>query len=501
MRFIFVIWVFILVLSNRIYSKENPNIIIIYTDDQGYGDSSLLNSNSKFQTPNIDRIGKEGITFTDAHSPDTVCTPSRYGLLTGRYSWRTQLKRGVFGAEHPCLIKNNRLTIASYLKSSGYQTAMVGKWHLGMDFPGTKGNRDWSKPTKDMPLDKGFDYFWGIPASMNYGVLAWFNGRHPINPPTLFTRKKPNKIAISDYRIKSPYEVKSKAPDDLEVAKDFEDDKCLTFFTEKAKEWIQSRNKNKPFFLYLSYTSPHKPVIPLPEFRGKGKAGAYGEFMIETDHHVGEILETLDKENISENTMVIFSSDNGPENTWGERAKKYKHQSNYTFRGGKRSIYEGGHRVPFFVRWPIKIQSDQKSNAPICQTDIFATIAEVIDKKIPTQFAEDSNSFFQELTDQDSKESRPAIIHHSSSGRFAIREGKWKLVMEGRKKSEKRELYDLINDPKEKTNVIKDHPKINSHLTKKISAIISNGRSSPGPPSQNDTPPWNDLVWMKDKNN
>ena len=223
--------------------------------------------------------------------------------------------------------------------------------------------------------------------------------------------------------------------------------------------------------------------------------------MIETDHHVGEILETLDKEKISQNTMVIFSSDNGPENTWGERAKKYNHQSNYTFRGGKRSIYEGGHRVPFFVRWPIKIKSGQKSNAPICQTDIFATIAEVIDKKIPTQFAEDSNSFFQELTDRNSKESRPAIIHHSSSGRFAIREDKWKLVMEGRKKSEKRELYDLINDPKEQTNVIRDHPKINSHLTKKISAIISNGRSSPGPPSQNDTPPWNDLVWMKDKNN
>ena len=142
MRFIFVIWVFILVLSNRVYSKENPNIVIIYTDDQGYGDSSLLNPNSKFQTPNIDRIGKEGITFTDAHSSDTVCTPSRYGLLTGRYSWRTQLKRGVFGAEHPCLVKNNRLTIASYLQSSGYQTAMVGKWHLGMNFPGTKGNRD-----------------------------------------------------------------------------------------------------------------------------------------------------------------------------------------------------------------------------------------------------------------------------------------------------------------------------------------------------------------------
>ena len=290
MRFIFVIWIFILVLSNRIYSKENPNIIIIYTDDQGYGDSSLLNPNSKFQTPNIDRIGKEGITFTDAHSPDTVCTPSRYGLLTGRYSWRTQLEK----CRHPYHQNNMSSPLPPIYNHQGYQTAMVGKWHLN-GFSEYKEDRNWSKPTKDMPLDKGFDYFWGIPASMNYGVLAWFNGRHPISPPTLFTRKKPNKIAISDYRIKSPYEVKSKAPDDLEVAKDFEDDKCLTFFTQKGKEWIQSRNKNKPFFLYLSYTSPHKPRHPPCRVGGKGKAGAYGEFMIETDHHVGEILETLDK--------------------------------------------------------------------------------------------------------------------------------------------------------------------------------------------------------------
>ena len=497
MRILRALFLLQLLITTEIFCSENPNIIIIYTDDQGYGDASWLNAKAKFKTPHIDRLCREGITLTDGHSPDTVCTPSRYGLLTGRYSWRTHLKRGVFGAEHPCLIEKGRMTIASLLSSNGYSTAMVGKWHLGMDFPGTKGKRDWSEPTKDMPLDKGFDYFWGIPASMNYGVLAWFDGRHPITAPSLYTRKKPNKIALSDYRIKSPYEEKPKLANDLEVASDFEDDKCLTLFTQKALDWIKDREKNRPFFLYLPFTSPHKPVIPLKKFRGQGAAGAYGEFMIETDHHVGQILQTLDDEKITNNTLVIFTSDNGPERTWVERSKKYNHQSNGAFREGKRSIYEGGHRVPFILRWPRKIPANQKINAPICQTDILATIADIIGKKLPDNCAEDSNSFFEELLNPDHEKVRPPIIHHSSSGRFAIREGSWKLIMEGQKPREKRELYNLNDDPGEKKNLIKSFPKIESELTKKITQLINDGRSSPGKPIKNDTPPWPDLVWMK----
>ncbi len=183
-----------------------PNVIVIYVDDMGYGDASCLNPQAKFKTPNIDRLAVEGMTFTDGHSPDTVCTPSRYGLLTGRYSWRTTMKRGVMGAEGKCLIADGRMTLASFLRDNGYATAMVGKWHLGMDFPGTKGDRDWSKPTVDMPLDKGFDYFWGIPASMNYGVLAWFEGRMAKVPPMLFTRKNRIKLRLtitaSSHRIR-----------------------------------------------------------------------------------------------------------------------------------------------------------------------------------------------------------------------------------------------------------------------------------------------------------
>ena len=481
-------------------ADSKPSIIIIYTDDQGYGDASCLNARAKFQTPNIDRLAREGLTFTDGHCSDTVCTPSRYGLLTGRYSWRTELKRGVFGAERTCLIPNDRLTIASVLRKQGYRTAMVGKWHLGMDFPGTYRQRDWTKPTRDMPLDKGFDYFWGIPASMNYGVLAWFDGRFPITPPTLFTRKKPNKIAISDYRIKPPYQSKPTMPRDLEVAPDFIDSTCLTRFTDEALKWLKDHQENhdQPFFLYLPLTSPHKPVIPLEQFRGQGKAGAYGEFMIETDYHVGRILDYLDQARLSQNTLVIFTSDNGPEKTWSERATRFQHQSNGIYREGKRSVYEGGHRVPFIIRWPAQVKAGRTWNQPVCQTDILATCAELTKMKLPVDAGEDSVSFLNVLTGQKPQPARPPMIHHAMQGRYAVRSGNWKLVMETRK--EGRELYNLANDPGESRNILEQHPEIATELTRKITEIVTRGRTTAGPAVANDTPWWPDLTWIKNKN-
>ena len=376
MRFRHLFVFVVIALANPLcHAADNPNIIVIYTDDQGFGDASCLNPDAKFKTPNLDRLAKEGMTFTDAHSSDSICTPSRYGLLTGRYAWRTELKRSVFGAERKCLIPDDRMTIASLLKSNGYHTGMVGKWHLGMEFPGERANRDWSKPVLDMPLDKGFDYFWGIPASLNYGLLAWFDGRYAKVPPTEYTQKKKNKIAISDYRIMPPYETeltKMGTTDELgvvkggqlEIAPDFVDSECLTRFTDKAIEWIEGKaddaRQGKPFFLYLPYTSPHKPVIPIDQFRGKSEAGAYGDFMLETDWHVGKILDLLEREGLSENTMIIFTSDNGPEKTWPQRVELYGHHSNGIYRDGKRSVYEGGHRVPFLVRWPAKVQAGEQ---------------------------------------------------------------------------------------------------------------------------------------------
>ena len=487
-----------------------PNVLVIYTDDQGYGDASCLNPKSKFDTPSLDRLAAEGMTFTDAHCSDTVCTPSRYGLLTGRYSWRTTLKRGVYGAEKTCLIPDERMTLASLLRDSGYATAMVGKWHLGMDFPGDRQSRDWTQPVRDMPLDKGFDYFWGIPASMNYGVLAWFEGRFAEVPPTQYTQKKPNQIAISDYRIRPPYDTELRKPGttnelgvvrgQLEIAPDFVDSECLTRFTDKALEWIQSQAESarngKPFFLYLPYTSPHKPVIPIERFRGQSEAGAYGDFMMETDWHVGRILDLLDQEKLAEDTMVIFTSDNGPETTWKERAKRFAHQSNGPYREGKRSIYEGGHRVPMFVRWPAKVKAGAICDQPICQTDLLATLAAITDQSIPANAGEDSVSFHDVLIDQEAKLDRAPIIHHSASGGFAIRDGDWKLVMETKSKKQKRELYNLATDPGETENVIEQYPEVADRLAETISDIVRQGRSTPGPAQENDTPWWDDLVWM-----
>jgi arylsulfatase A len=487
-------------------AQKRPNIIVIYTDDQGFGDASCLNPEAKFQTPNLDRLAKEGVSFTNAHSPDSVCTPSRYGLLTGRYCWRTVKKTGVLGAEAPCLIANGRVTIASLLRDNGYNTAMVGKWHLGMDFPGEPDSRDWTKPVKDMPLDKGFDHYFGIPASLNYGVLAWFEGRYAKVPPTVYTNKKKNARA-PDYRIMPPYQKTPAATKALlgragmEVAPDFVDNQCLTRFTDKAIEWINTKadaaKNGKPFFVYLPYTSPHYPVCPLPEFHGQGKCGAYGEFVIETDHHIGRILKFLDSSGLDDNTMIVFSSDNGPENSWKNRITEFDHDSSHIYRGGKRDIYEGGHRVPFFVRWPNGIkQPGRQWKKIVGQTDLLATIAEIVDAELPATAGEDSQSFAKVLTSSDADYERDPLINHSAKGQFSITDGDWKLVMpHGRSKSE---LYNLGADAAEENNLAKQHPDHVKRLTKRMTEIVVNGRTTVGPSQANDTGHWKDLRWISE---
>jgi arylsulfatase A len=477
-----------------------PNIVLIYTDDQGYGDVSALNPEAKFQTPHMDRLVREGIAFTNAHCSDSVCTPSRYSLLTGRYCWRTQRKDGVLHAEGECLIKDKRTTLASFLRSRGYHTGMVGKWHLGMDFPGEEGNRDWSKPIQDMPLDKGFDYYFGVPASLNYGVLAWFEGRYARVPPTQYTSKKENERHV-DYRIKPPYLSSAEArKSDFEVAEDFVDDQCLTRFTDKAIEWMTSKvadaKRGKPFFMYLPLTSPHYPVCPLPEFRGQGSAGAYGEFVIETDYHIGRIMEFLQMSGLDENTMIIMTSDNGPENSWKKRIAEFGHDSRGGFREGKRSVYEGGHRVPFFVRWPAGIkQPGRRWNKIVGQTDLLATFADIVGVELPDNAGEDSISFAHVLRNETIPSNRPPLICHGETGhRYAITEGDWKLIMPSGQES--LELYDLSKDPGETDNVASACPERVRDLTEKITAIVIRGRTSTGQSQPNDTGYWQDLNWI-----
>jgi len=483
---------------------DRPNIIVIYTDDQGYGDANCLNPDAKFQTPNLDRLAKEGITFSNAHCADTVCTPSRYGLLTGRYCWRTSMKTGVMGAEGKCLIADERITLASLLRDNGYQTAMVGKWHLGMDFPGTATTRDWTQPVIDMPLDKGFDYFYGIPASLNFGVLAWFEGRYAKVPPTVFTNKKPNKRHV-DYRIMPPYQDTPQQTKrevgrlGMEVAADFIDNQCLTRFTDKAIDWMANKvadnNNQNRFFLYLPFTSPHYPVCPLPEFHGQGDCGGYGEFVIETDHHIGRILKFLETSGLDQNTLIVFSSDNGPEKSWQQRIGHFDHDSRGGLRGGKRDIYEGGHRVPFLVRWPNGINDPGRTSAGLVgQVDLLATFAEITGSKLPDDAGEDSQSFHAVLKNQPDQHTRLPLINHGSAGRFAITDGSWKLIMAHKKF--KPELYDLSVDTAETNNVAADHPQIVTMLTQQITDIVRNGRTTPGQTQSNDTGYWQDLTWM-----
>ncbi len=488
-----------------------PHVLLIYTDDQGYGDVSALNPKSRFQTPNLDRLVREGMAFTDAHSSDTVCTPSRYGLLTGRYSWRTRMKKGVMGAEGEGLIAEGRTTLASMLRDSGYRTAMVGKWHLGMTFHGNKGNRDWSRPVLDGPVDKGFDYFYGIPASMNYGVLTYIENRRILDPPTLWTQKKANEIAIADYRITPPYE-RTRAGGELEVAPSFDDQQVLTVFTNRAVRWLDdfaSEGGDEPFFLYVAYTSPHKPVIPIPEFQGKSEAGAYGDFMMETDAHIGSLLEALDRNEMTRDTLVLVTSDNGPETTYRERLKRFGHASAGGLRGGKRDLYEGGHRVPFVVRWPAVVKPGQRSSDLVCQTDLLATMAEVLDRELEPDEAEDSVSFLPILKGEQ-RPTRPPVIHHSSAGYFAIRDGRWKLnmirgsggslaprIVEAKLGEPQFELYDISADLAETNNVAGQEPGVVSRLRDEITRIVTTGRSTAGPPARNDGAVWwPELTWL-----
>lgn len=513
-------------LSGSAQHIKKPNIIIIYTDDQGYGDVGALNPDAKFNTPNMDKLANEGIIFTDGHSSDAVCSPSRYSLLTGRYSWRTSLKKGVLGADGPCLIEKDRMTIASLLKSNGYKTAMVGKWHLQMEFEGSLGkNRDWSKPFTDGPIEKGFDYFFGIPASMNYGILTYLENDRVLDPPILWTKKKhdDNPRTFSDtitpkgYRMTPPYENEPMKGTNgwVEVAASFNDELVLQTFANKAVAYInesaEEAKTGKPFFLYLPLTSPHLPHCTHPDFQGQSNCGNYGDFMEETDYRVGQVLEALKSNGIEDNTLVIFTSDNGAETNYVYQREKYGHYSSMNFKGGKRDIYEGGHRVPYFMRWPNAIKPGRNVDIPVCQSDYLATIADIVGAKLPDNAGEDSYSLYPILKGETYDQTvRGPVVHHSVSGHFAIRDGKWKLNMfrgsggsleptfiapkEGEAMFE---LYNIEEDPGETTNLYFEHPDIVKRLTQKMTEIIVDGRTTSGSPQAYVNENWEMPSWIK----
>ena len=460
-------------------TSRKPNIVYILADDMGYGDVSVLNPESKIQTPNIDRLANEGMTFSDAHAGSSVCTPTRYGILTGRYCWRTRLKQKVLWNYDNSLMTPSRLNVASYLKQQGYHTAMIGKWHLGMDWasqsrPGEitnkEGDVDFSKPFKNGPADMGFDYFFGINASLDMPPYIFLKNDRVVSTPTVKKNTFGRRVGLAD--------------------KELEPEHFLPAFTQEAVSYIKTQDKKRPFFLYFSLNAPHTPIAPSKPFQGKsklkGKLGQYADFCMEVDDTVGQVLSALEESGLSENTIVIFTADNGCAYYIG--VKQFEQQGHFPsgiYRGYKGGTFEGGHRVPFLVRWPATVQPKTKNDQTICLTDLLATCADIVKEPLPKNAAEDSLSFLPALRGQAIDTSkRQGVVHHDFDGQFAIRKGKWKLLAKATEGLGTRRnfgnlphLYDLQRDPGETKNVANQHPEVVKELTALLEKYKREGRS------------------------
>lgn len=471
---------------------KKPNIVYILADDLGYGDISSLNPDSKINTPNVDRLAACGMRFTDAHSGSAVCTPTRYGILTGRYSFRSRLKKGVLGGYSEPLIGNDRMTVASFLKQHGYNSACIGKWHLGFNWPlkdnAKKANAssvDFAGRITNGPTALGFDYFFGISASLDMAPYVYIENDRPTAVPdrTVDASESPA------FWRKGP------------IAPDFEFIEVLPRLTEKATEYIdQQAKEDKPFFLYMPLPAPHTPIVPTPEFQGKSGLNPYADFVIQTDHTVGEVLKALDRNNLTDNTLVIFTSDNGcsPEANFDE-LEKFGHDPSYLFRGHKADIYEGGHRIPFIAAWPNTVKPNTTSDQTICLTDLFATAADILNATVPDTAAEDSVSILPVLTGKAKQPVREATVHHSINGSFSIRKGKWKLVLcpgsggwsapkPGKEAADApaAQLFDMTKDISEQKNLYNEQRQIAKDLIALLQTYIDNGRSTPGAAQQNE---------------
>jgi arylsulfatase A len=416
-------------LSNALAAEalpRRPNIVILYADDMGYGDLGVQNPASKIPTPHLDRLASQGMRFTDAHSSSGICTPSRYALLHGRYHWRKF--HGIVNSFDQPVMDDEKTTLPELLQAKGYRTACIGKWHLGWDWkaiqqPGAKPTKgegfapdafDWSRPIPGGPLAHGFESYFGDDVP-NFPPYAWFENDRVITKPTV-SLSTPKPTAEGSWEARPGPSVKDW---------DFWD--VMPKLTERAVDWIGHQSADAPFFLYFPFTSPHAPIIPTPEFQGKSQANGYGDFMTQTDATVGRVLQALKERGFADNTLVIFSADNGPEHYAYERVRKYEHHSMGPLRGLKRDIWEGGHRVPFIVRWPGVTPAGQVNDGLISQIDLFATIAAVVGAEIPAGSAEDSYNQLP-LIQGKSPSAREVLVHNTNPNGYALRQGDWVLI-------------------------------------------------------------------------
>ena len=465
-----------------------PNIVVILADDLGYGDPACYNDRSKIPTPAVDRLAREGIRFTDAHTPSAVCTPTRYGTLTGRYTWRSRLKSGVLWGYSEPLIESDRLTIASMLKRHGYTTGCVGKWHLGLGWvrkdeseEPRADNIDWTKPVTGGPQSAGFDYSYIIPASLDMDPYCWLEDGRLVEAPTDHT-------PASRRRWDGGGGFWRAGP----VAPSFHFTGVLPTITEKSVDFVKRQRADRPFFLYVPLTAPHTPWMPTDEFRGRTEIDWYGDFVAQVDASVGRIVQAVDEAGLRDNTLVIVTSDNGSH--WPARQiEEHGHRANDGWRGQKADIHEGGHRVPFVCRWPARIQPGTRSDQTVCLTDLMATCAAVVGDRLPDDAGQDSYNILPAMLDPNLNEPiREATVHHSVSGMFAIRQGPWKLI-QGRgsggftrpRKVEPGpgeptgQLYHLEDDPREQNNLWAERPEIVERLTALLERYKEQGHSRP----------------------
>lgn len=481
-----------------------PNIVYILADDLGYGDVHCLNpERGKIDTPHMDRLAAEGMIFTDAHSSSSVCTPTRYGILTGRYNWRSKLQSSVLDGYGQPLIPTDRLTVPAFLKSAGYTTAMIGKWHLGLGIatldgkpasprgnlkakqgkgalaPSELSNIDWNKPIQGGPVDLGFDSWFGIPASLDFPPYVWIRDRNWVAPGT----------HAKAFRRPGP------------ASEDFEAIDVLDKLAAESVKFIAEQQADKPFFVYIPLTSPHTPIVPTEQWKGKSGLGPYGDFVMQTDHVIGQIMSAVDDSEFVENTLIIVTSDNGCSKAANIRGLQSQgHYPSAQFRGSKADLWDGGHRVPFIVRWPGGVEAGSQCDQTICLTDLMATCADLAGLALPETWGEDSVSFAPALQGKPMVTNRNGVIHHSISGHFAYRLGKWKLLLAkgsggwtapNEKAAAQRgapvaQLYDMENDPDETNNLYASQPEIAASVLAQLQSDIARGRSTDGAEASND---------------
>lgn len=494
--------------SGELANASLPNIVFLLCDDLGIGDLQAFNPDSKIATPHIDRLAASGMRFTDAHSGSAVCTPTRYGLLCGRYAWRTRLQNGVLGGLSPSLISNDQLTVPKLLKRKGYHSACVGKWHLGLDWERVAGKDvsensietlaqtrhvHYDRPFGGGPLAAGFDHYFGISASLDMVPYVYLKDQRVLASPT----------AEKSFGMRS-------ADDENQTrfgpaAEDFTAEDVLPRLTREAIEYVERRttaSDKAPFFLYVPFASPHTPIAPTEDWTGRSGLNSYADFVMQQDESIGQILHALERCKLSENTIVFLASDNGCSPQADLPSLRAKgHNPCAPYRGHKADIYEGGHRVPLIVSWPGVVNAGSSADQTVCLVDLLATVADLTNSPLPAEAAGDSFSLLPVLEDPNAAAVRPSTVHHSINGSFAIRQGDYKLCFcsDSGGWSDPRplgkvnahatlQLFNLREDIAETKNLASEQPELVLSLTREMEAIISRGRSTPGPDLSNDVP-------------